>query len=299
MTKLEVGSHLPCDVTGESSFHSRELSDNQRLERTNLWRKKPERIHRYPSGIVNDAAGNLLYEYPEGTRLLMGEPEDEKEVMDSCQQPWVTATVEKAFQALLESKSNVNVLERGFGMGRIASEIMDYLRRQGGNYTVIELNEKVAEYAKNEWVNKQRGIDRERATSPLGGTYTGSNIEINIIEGDAYEETKKLAEEGRRFDIIVSDTFPLSEEERGINDLIDLETLKRCLAPGGVFTFFGYFTGSQGGIGSRQLALVLQHFKEYSVSEVEVNPPPDYNYFRAPTGPIRRLPVIICKRPKL
>lgn len=258
------------------------------------WRNAPERIHEYGPESILDSEGNVIYEYSKGTRLLiLGQ-----EVMDSCQTPWAETTVDKAFEAL-GNKRDVSVLERGFGMGIVATRIIQHLEVRSGRYTGIELNEQVAAFADTTWRRKQSSMARTRATSVLGGTYNGPHVEINIIKGDAYEETRKLAEAGQKFDIIVSDTFPLSEEERGINDLIDLVTLKRCLSPDGVFTFFGYYTGSQGGIGPTQKDMILEHFAEYSVTEVTVNPPLDYRYFQPPTGPIRKLPVIICRRPKL
>lgn len=259
------------------------------------WRNIPQRIFNYQGGPF-PPEGNTLYEYSTGTRLLMGEEGDEKEVMDSCQTPWANATVDRAFEAL-GNKKDVNVLERGFGMGIVAEKIIHGLVSRGGTYTVIELNKEIADYAKGKWKKKN-----ERSLANMVSEMTpnpGPQVSINIIEGDAYEETRKLAEGGRKFDIIVSDTFPLLEEEKGINDLIDLETLKQCLSSDGVFTFFGYYTGSQGGIGPTQKDMVLEHFEEYSVTEVTVNPPPDYKYFQPATGPVRKLPVIICKRPKL
>lgn len=285
MVERRLGQHEGNE--NDSSIHS--------AARIEEWRNIPQRILDYEAGPF-PPEGNTLYEYSRGTRLLMGEEGNEKEVMDSCQTPWANATVDRAFEAL-GNKKDVNILERGFGMGIVAEKIIHSLVSRSGTYTVIELNKQVADYAKGKWKKKN-----ERSFANMVSEMTpnpGPQVSINIIEGDAYEETRKLAEEGRKFDIIVSDTFPLSEEEKGINDLIDLETLKQCLSPDGIFTFFGYYAGSQGGIGPAQKDMVLEHFEEYSVTEVTVNPPPDYKYFQPATGPVRKLPVIICKRPKL
>lgn len=221
--------------------------------------------------------------------------------MDSCQRPWIKETVRKAFESL-GPRENVRVLERGFGMGLIAGRIMDHLRRlpQGGSYTVIELNKQVAEFVQIKWMAKQIQIDKVRATSELGGKFKTPNAILELIKGDAVEKTQKLAKSGKKFDLIVSDTYPLSENEsEGMNDLVDLETLVRCLDPKGVFAFFGYHTGSTGGLGPRQRNMVHKYFDEDVTTFVTVNPPPDYSYFNPPSGPIRRLPVIICKKPRL
>lgn len=280
-------------VGGEPLFDPREQ-----------WANAPERLLRYKGGKVFDESGNVLYEYPpgnerfDGSRLLILS----NEVMDSCQRPWAQETVRAAFAALDERgrKQNVDILERGFGMGIVAGEFMDELRKRRGTYTVIELNKQVTEFARTSWVRRQRQMDRTRAASELGGgTYNGSRVEINIIHGDAYEQTKILAEQGKKFDIIASDTYPLTDKERAINDLEDLETLIKCLKTDGVFTFFGYFKGWQGGLNSNQRDKIDKFFRETHVTHVSIDPPPDYQYMQTPIGPIRLLPVVICKNPIL
>lgn len=255
------------------------------------WRNASQRLYRYPRGEFRDPQGEILYTYPEGARLLiLGQ-----EVMDDCQTTWANATVDKAFESL-GGKKDVDVLERGFGMGLVATRTFQHLEIRGGTYTVIELNKQVAEYARTNWLNKQNRISKTRATSPLGGKDTGTNISFKLIEGDAYEETQKLAEAEDRFDIIISDTFPLSEEERSVNDLLDIETLVRCLRPDGVFAFFGYHAGSQGGMNDKQRAIIERFFNDVHITRVAVSPPPDYQYFQTPNGPLRELPVIICRQ---
>lgn len=259
------------------------------------WKNAPMQVHHYPAGKVTDLKGNT-YEYSQGARLGIG---DQLEVMDSCQRPWIKETVRLAFKAL-GPRENVRVLERGFGMGLIAGRIMDYLRLQGGSYTVMELNKQVAEFVQKKWIPKQIQIEETRTTSMLGGRFEKSNVIFELIKGDAVEETQKLAKSGRKFDIIVSDTYPLSENEgEGMNDLVDLETLVRCLDPKGVFAFFGFHTGSTGSLGPRQRNMVGKYFNDDETTFVTVNPPPDYKYFNPLTGPVRRLPVIICKKPRL
>lgn len=270
------------------------------------WKNAPMKVYRYSAGKVTNPQGNT-YEYLEGARLGIG---DQLEVMDSCQRPWTNATVHNAFSALdlnhsrysqPETKYDVQVLERGFGMGMIASKIMDYLTIRRGSYTCIELNGQIARYADKTWRNKQDQRARHWATSIRGGTARDAKyLPMTVIRGDAFEETAKLAEEEKKFDIIISDTYPLSEEEKSVNDLLDLETLVNCLNPDGVFAFFGYHSGSQGGMNERQRNLVEKYFDEVSRTIVKgINPPSDYKYFNPESGPIRELPVIICTKPRI
>lgn len=289
---------------------------NEGMNRENLspreiavkrWRNALMTVYKYPDGKVIDPKGNI-YEYLEGARLGIG---DQLEVMDSCQRPWTNATVDNAFFALdlnhsrnayPETKYDVQVLERGFGMGMIASRIMDHLTTRRGSYTCIELNEQIARYADKTWRNKQDQIARHKATSIRGGRARDAEyLPITITRGDAFEQTARLAREEKKFDIIISDTYPLSEEEKSVNDLLDLETLVNCLNPDGVFAFFGYHSGSQGGMNERQRNLVEKYFDEVSRTIVKgINPPPDYRYFNPENGPVvRELPVIICTKPRI
>jgi len=290
---------------GGGPFVPEESLCDPRKERIEEWRNAPETILKYKEGKVFDENQNVLYEYPpgnehyEGARLMiLGE-----EVMDSCQTPWAQETVRRAFEALDPSprvqKRNVKVLERGFGMGIVAGEFMDELKKRNGAYTVIELNRHVAAFARNTWLSKQRQMERDKATSVLGGSFMESGVTVEFIEGDAFEETKILVEQGRKFDIIASDTYPLTDEERSINDLIDLETLVKCLEPDGVFTFFGYSNSSQSGLNSVQRRIIDIYFRDTHVTHVPVDSPPDYKYFQTPNGPLKELPVVICKSPIL
>lgn len=275
------------DVLGNSP---KELSRKELIER---WKHAPEKLVKYRAGVIKDSEGNVLYEYSKGTRLVILD----EEVMDSCQEPWARATVDKAFE-VMGNKKNPNVLERGFGMGRVASAIVENLIPRGGTYTVIELNKQVAEYAR-EWKKNYKEL-----IANMGSPMTpnpGPQISMSIIEGDAVEETKKLAASEKKYDIIISDTFPLSKDEGSVNDLLDLDTLVKLLEPDGVFAFFGFHTGYDGRLNERQGNLVDRHFDEVSRTIAKgINPPPDYKYFNPENGPIvRELPVIICSKPRL
>lgn len=284
--------------TGGGSFGNKDSLELRRRERIEWWRNAPEKPIDYPGGSAVDKYGNS-YEYEAGTRLIIG---DEKkgeaiQVMDTCETPWAFLTVDNAFEELGTRERGIKVLERGFGMGIAATRVIQNLIPRDGTYTTIELNEGDAEYAIKTW--RQRQV-RALSSMASGLRSTRPDINISIIEGEAYEETKKLAEEGRKFDIIISDTFPLTEEEQGMNDLQDLETLKRCLEPGGVFTFFAYFPGSNGGIVRKQENMIVEHFRDYRLSAATVNPPPDYKFLNPGNkGPVRSLPVVVCKNPIL
>ena len=225
------------------------------------WQNARPLLYRYPAGRVTDSKGNVIRQ-SQGVRLLILN----QEVMDNCQRPWTNATVDNAFSALDLSRNrssnpkktyDVQVLERGFGLGMIASRIMIYLNQRSGSYTCIELNEKIARYVDTTFRNNQDKIAQLKATSIQGGIAKDAKyIPMTVIRGDAFEETAKLAEAGEKFDIIISDTYPLSEEEKSVNDLLDLEQLIKCLAPDGVFAFFGFHTGSEGGMNAKQRNMI-------------------------------------------
>lgn len=296
-TKEQIGSlgqnphangERPNNPVGQESL-------DPRRKRVEWWKNAPEKIVRYPGGEFLNETGTPLYAYEGGSRLIMGEGEDAIQVMDSCQTPWAHATVDRAFEELGIKDGPINVLERGFGMGIIATRIIHHLALQSGTYTVIELNTQDADYARRTWRS-----DQLRALTPardMPGKRPNHNVDINVIEGEAYEETARLAQEGKKFHIIISDTYPLTEDERGMNDLLDLETLKLCLEPKGVFAFFAHFPGSSEDIALNQERMITRHFESYSKSRVTITPPSDYKYLQPDTGPVRTLPVVICKNP--
>lgn len=283
---------------GESLFVAKEPLCDLRKERILWWRKAPEKVENYGSGITADKDSNS-YSYVSGTRLLIGDPQKGEaiQVMDSCETPWAFATVDRAFAELSRKSGPVEVLERGFGMGITARRVIQNLVPRGGSYGVIELNMENATYAKRDWRAKQISALANMASGMPG---TKPNIAIEIIEGEAYEETARLAEEGKKFDIIISDTFPLTKDEQGMNDLQDLDVLKRCLKTGGIFTFFAYFPGSAGVLDlvRKQGEMIEKHFEHYEVGPARINPPPDYKYLHTDNGdPVRTLPVVVCKNP--
>lgn len=276
-------SQLP---EGRGHFSGPKEQPDPRKELVLWWKNAPEKVIKYEKG-------SEPYEYPAGARLMIGDEGEEKQVMDTCETPWAFATVDMAFAEL--PSGPVEVFERGFGMGLTARRVIQNLITRGGKYTVVELNKGNADYARK-WIERQKSALLSMASGLPG---TKPDIAISLIEGEAYEETAKLAQEGGKFDIIISDTFPLSKAEQGINDLQDLATLKRCLNPGGIFTFFAYFPNSTGGMMRNQRDIINAHFGSYTVTEVPVNPPPSYEYLQTKDGPVRTLPIVICRNPKI
>lgn len=288
LTPEEIGSPQLGEVTKIDPPLGDPSADRTRL--IELWKKAPVRQVDYLNGQVYLPDGTS-YSYQGGTTLYVGG----EQVMDECEIPWAFSTVDRTFLQLGERPYPIRVLERGWGMGIVARRVISHMVVSGGTYVGIELNHKIAEDAR-EWMKKQpRGL----RTMAHGMQAAEPKINIKILEGDAYEETLKLAKRDEGFDIIISDTFPLSREEQGINDLRDLETLKQCLAPGGVFTFYAYFPGSTGGIVRKQENMIVEHFNNYSLSHKRVFPPPHYKYLQTEKGPVTNLPVVICWNPKL
>lgn len=292
--RLAKGNSLNSGSEGPKNGHlpaAKEQLFDPRRERVGWWRNAPEDVEDYPEGTAPDGS----YSYPAGKILLIGNKEkgEALQVMSTCETPWAFATVDKAFAEFPQDSGPLKVLERGFGMGLTARRAMQHLITRGGEYTVIELNKGNADYAR-EWIRKfKSGL-----TNMAGGLPgTKPDINITLIEGDAYGETARLADEGEMFDIIISDTFPLTPDEEGINDLADLDTLKKLLNPKGVFTFFAYYPGSNCGIKELQMSMVRKHFSGYREDSVEINPPPSYTYLQTANGPIRKLPVAICTKP--
>lgn len=291
----QVALQIPVVPNGKDNGDPQVPSSDRRLS-VEAWRSAEAKTRAYSGGDYQDK-NHVLHKYRSGARLSV----NGFEVMDTCEKPWCYATVDLAFQEIWRQKQGqFKVLERGYGLGITARRIKQFLDIFGGQYDCIELNHKIAEQAKS-WAEKEEKTWRERNRDTR---LAEPKTRIKVYEGDAMAATRKRAQkiaEGRenKADIIISDTYPLTSEEQGMNDLVDLETLKRCLAENGVFTFFSFFPGSKGGIVKAQRDMVLQHFKEYRLLEIPVEPPPHYRYLQTEDGPVEALPVIICKNPKL
>jgi hypothetical protein len=259
------------------------------------WGNAPISIVRYgPRLNTTGDCGDII---PGGMRLII----DGQQVMDTCETPWCTETVRLAFDGLTNGNRPVNVLERGYGLGVSSRRIVQYLiPHNRARFDIIELNKEVVENARR-WREQQLSI-----VNQIGGGIqdTTPNIGIRIHEGDAAEVTRRLIEEeGMEYDIIISDTYPISPVEEGVNDISDIEVLKRGLKPDGRFGFFAYYPGSGGGLVSKQEDLISPHFGNIQIAYANVCPHPDYDYLHQVIAgkrvPVKRLPVVICKNPVL
>lgn len=239
------------------------------------WRKLPRTIIEYPSGVYPDGT-----KYELGRRLII----NGEQVMNTFEEPWCMATVETMFE---DKRGPLIVVERGYGLGIMADYILQKMLSHGGEYHIIELNQEVFKDARN-WANaQQRSIDRMQLPFPL---------KISVHLGDADEVLRSF--QSGSFDLIFSDTHQLEPDKRGVNDILDLDQLKRRLKPSGRFTFCAFHRDNQeGGLDERQVVLLTTHFNKYQVvSGVEVVPPIDCSYLR---GPVGRLPVVVCEKPQV
>ncbi len=281
-----------------------ELSERFLIEQ---WRKAPADIEPYGAGKV-DLPNGVSYEYREGKRLtILG-----KQVMDTCEYPWASETVNFAFDQLTHPNSSqpVRVLEMGFGLGITANRVIEQLKGRGlkGEYKVVELNHQVYLSALAWKKRKEDEFEEDDRIQP------GSrpNIQIEVIEGEANQEARRLlreigSSENQKFDIIISDTFPLREEDQGINDIKDVPTVVRLLHSGGVFAFYPYVpttvskADTEDGLTSKQRSLVGPYFDHISsryTREQPINPPKEYKYLFRKSGAVRSLPVAVGVGPK-
>lgn len=263
------------------------------------WAKAPALIENYPGGFYPNP-NNPQYYYPGGRRLTInGLP-----VMDTCEGDWAEKTIEAAFAEdrihFLPPRHKLKVLERGAGLNMTGNKVINSLKSRGaGEYHVIELNHEVAEQTRRWKQNQLALISRER-----NNYGANPDIKIFIHEGEAREITRRLIEEeGEKFNIIISDTYPLTEEEQGINDIEDIETIKKGLYKNGegVFAFYTYFPGFEdakngdGYVTPKQNKTLKGLFPNRKYDLANVSPPPEYTYLFGPDGePIRKLPVVIA-----
>lgn len=264
-----------------------EIINSERQNAVELWRTSKAEIIKYQGGIHPTG-----YQYGPGERLVI----KNEQVMDTCEEPWVVETVDFLFEQIKMNGKPIRVLEFGFGLGLTANRAVDKLVGIGeGEYRVVELNEDVY---------KQAILWKERTEIYLSGRRPTTNVKIVVQKGEAGEEAEKLSR-GRKFDAIISDTFPLISEEKGINDLLHLSSYSKLLSKDGVFAFFPYFPGfqeesDQGDITSIQHRLLYPYFDEITTRKTTVFPPEDYEYLHTKENkPVRILPVVVAKGLKM
>jgi len=277
-------------VPGTENFQTK--SDEQRV--ISEWENAPVQIDRYPEGSLTLSSGDK-YRYNPGRRLtIRGE-----QVMDDCETPWAAATINTAFSELRRRKTDtIRVLELGFGLGITASWIIRrFLEREGrSEYVGVELNKDVFRSAQEWQRNIEAGLKAFRPVSP--------DIKFLLLQGDSRTVTVKLAEERKqrcKFDIIISDTYPIKKGDEGINDLKDLDVLTTCLAKDGVFAFFPFFPESDdpNHFTHEQRRLIAPYFQIIRTSDANINPPEKYKYLWHGSEPVRKLPVAVAIGPRL
>lgn len=260
------------------------------------WKTTIPELIDYKGGLVHLLDGRV-YRYRSGRRLII----NGEQVMDTCEAPWAQATVDGLF--FLESKEHPNksrklrVLERGAGLNISGTRIIQkMIERGGGEYHVIELNEGIYEETLK-W--RERQLDYLNDMRRHTGLYIPLTIKVHF--GEAREVSRRLMEDERlKFDIILSDTYPLEPQEEGINDVIDIDILRKGLRRKGLFGFFTYKPGETflDNIFNAEM-LVGKYFRTILSSTSYVNPPLDYTYLVDKEGvPIRKLPVLIGYDPK-
>lgn len=269
-------------------------------ERVAEWVFAPAKLKRYSGGITPKPDGTPDYHYKPGKRLMVrGE-----QVIDTCEAPWAQKTIDLTFKYAegynheLEGMP-INVLEFGFGLGMTGNYVVSKLhgRGPGGEYRVVELNYDVYQNAVKWKRNRDEKLkdEREQGQEP-------PSVKIVTYHNEASLLTKYLVGRGKKFDIIISDTYPLSNEEKGINDLVNLPLIMHLLSKEGVFAFFPYVGGlskeKQQEIYATQSRLLSPHFRKFNQDDVRVNPPPSYDYLKTSDRiMVRTLPIIICSHP--
>lgn len=278
------------------------------------WRSAPAEIHPYRAGTVYDRDGKQLYKYPSGVNLVI----KDEEVMSTCETAWCHAAVNLAFEELTRygKRGPFVFFELGVGLGIIARIAINTMKHRtlyrGNRYDGVELNHDLAERARSYWSYQEEQERERRKRTDLPGI--DPPVRTRIFEGEAARavaKRRRLIAEGKdiQADIIMLDTYPIREEDRGKgkHDLQYLEDLKYCVADDGVVLFFPWFPDSPGGITPEQERLIKPHFGEYRCvtipnqrfrePEYSINPPPSYNYLYRNGNPVRALPIGILKDP--
>ena len=177
-----------------------------------------------------------------------------QQVMQAWERPLMSALAEIA------TESHGDVLEVGFGMAISATEIQ---HRGARSHTIVECNrEVIAEFEK--WRARYPGRD------------------IRLVAGLWQSVAPSLG----RFDAILFDTYPVSEEEFN-RTVIESTTFAEPFMPvaasllreGGVFT---YYTNEIDSFSRRHQRLLLRHFRSLTISVVRgLAPPRDCQYWWA------------------
>jgi len=153
------------------------------------------------------------------------------------------------------TRNGGDILEVGFGMGISATAIME---SGCASYTVIEAHPVVAQAARD-W--------GESHSTP-----------VTVVEGFWQEIIPGM---GQRFDGILFDTYPMSEDERSCNHYPFIGAARELLQVGGVLTVYSDETTD---FRPEHLKLWLDNYEEVRLVKVEgLQPPPDCEYWNQTT----------------
>lgn len=171
--------------------------------------------------------------------------------------------------ATLVTSKGGDILEIGFGMGISAQLIIE----SGCNsYTIIEAHPKIAENARK-WAKS-------------------INIPVKVIEGFWQDVLNDI---DKKFDGILFDTFPLSEQERGKNHYEFILESHKLLKHEGLLTYYSDETTS---FRTEHIKLLLESFKEVSLHRVDaLTPSPNCEYWSDSTMiiPLAKYPNLFKK----
>lgn len=282
ITPQRTESIAPVLLTeGLASDVKTECKDHRQKE-IETWRKKRRIIQPYDAGGYPDGTT-----YPAGLTLIIGnKKEPQEEVMNTFETPWCEATVKTMFK---DKEGPQTVIERGFGLGIMSSFIRQEMLSRGGDYHIIELNDMVHKDAVRWAVKQQRLIDQMQLPSPLN---------IIVHHGDADQVLKRFPDES--FDLIFSDTHQLTEEERGINDLLQPHLLSRKLKLNGRLSICGFHKYNQtGDLDARQRGLITETDDfdgGYTVFPVALVPHSECSYLTHVDGKQTLVPVTMIFR---
>lgn len=297
------------------------------------WEKAGIETPPYKAGKVILGNGHE-YSWRGGQTLLI----QGKEIMATCEYPWSAAAVNLAFRQIRHSDPHepVSVLELGFGLNLAANRVVDKFSGgdRRGKYVGVELNQQVYERAKA-WKERKKNGFKEKEKEIPG---SAPKVDLELIQGEAGKVMEEqLIPKGEKFNIIISDTYPIDPKDEGVNDLRYLRSVVQLLAPGGVFIWYPYSPDAEeivqegDNFTKTQRRLLDPYFEMTAGRKIPlfdrtdngglIGPQPNYTYFmrnpidddeRELWGPIAKvrtdgqikvpileIPVGICQEPRL
>ncbi|MCL5432642.1 MAG: hypothetical protein M1524_00810 [Patescibacteria group bacterium] len=291
---------LPNSETSEEKKHLKER-----------WSDLPRRIITYLGGLYPDGTP-----YKSGQRLLIGKKGEEEQVMDTFERPANRETVERMFEG---RSGPQNYFEGGFGLGIMPIQDLREMARRGGCLVIAELNKQIFGDAKNLFEGAIKNIRqgqkfglfpqieidliageaddvlRQYLPENREGELDSSRLQILLLRGDAYEAIEAFPDEF--FDGVSFDLHQLTEEERGIDNLLEEDVVHKKVKYGGNRTFFAPHKYNESGyLDERQSKIIRAVWGDnFTVYHATTFPPPDSSYA---TGPRSIFGIPICKKVK-